>query len=525
MEKSAEELYAGFNEGYEDFPLTFKWKEALEFATEKHKDQSKEGKMAYFAYLKEVMTILVDESEVTDDGILCMAALHKTLETTDCTYEELEEKFDDEACEELKKKQKKEYQKTIDSWGDDQKTAYEDLKNSLDPNNPDGVVSTLAKSESELDMYKTSDDADTAKELIREYAGVKPGADVTQNDMTKSISSIETIQNDKAKAAKEIDSLRQKFNKDLADSDKDEKIKNAIDNFSDSQKHELDSLSPDFKAIVKRDKDNKEYMETNVPDPKNPNEKLKLYKPDKNSPNYDEEMKNWDLALQAKLADSELIPSERPEVNDPTDFEQVKAQKQWDVNKRAKESAKQKLIDDYVKTQKEKGSKAKDDELANDALDLLDDKEFLKDAGEFEDVEDDDEELKNIDGEDETTINKSKEDYDKKKEEYDEIKNDPNKSQEEKDQAKKSLEDAEQKFKDTESKLSNPSKIWHRKKKKNGSGTTKRYYNKAGDSISTREYQEKVERFKSRKESFDDKRPIIFEKRAWVTTPLSKYKK
>lgn len=97
-EKTAEELYAGFNEGYEDFPLTFEWKKALEFAREKHKGQLRDEGTPYFEHLKGVMRILVAESNVTDDTILCIAALHDTLEDTDSTYEELEEKFGDEVA-------------------------------------------------------------------------------------------------------------------------------------------------------------------------------------------------------------------------------------------------------------------------------------------------------------------------------------------------------------------------------------------------------------------------------------------
>lgn len=47
--------------------------------------------------------------------------------------------------------------------------------------------------------------------------------------------------------------------------------------------------------------------------------------------------------------------------------------------------------------------------------------------------------------------------------------------------------------------ISNPAKIWKRKKKKNGKGTTKSYYNKDGESISANEYKEKFEAYKRAK--------------------------
>ena len=92
-EKTDEELYAGFNEGYETFPKTFKWKKALEFAKQKHKGQVRDGGTPYFEHIKEVMNILVKEDNTTDDIILTVAALHDVLENTDCTKEELEDQF------------------------------------------------------------------------------------------------------------------------------------------------------------------------------------------------------------------------------------------------------------------------------------------------------------------------------------------------------------------------------------------------------------------------------------------------
>ena len=51
----------------------------------------------------------------------------------------------------------------------------------------------------------------------------------------------------------------------------------------------------------------------------------------------------------------------------------------------------------------------------------------------------------------------------------------------------------------TKSAKKNPAKIWHRKKKKNGTGSTKNYYNSEGESISAKEYKEKLKAFKSHK--------------------------
>lgn len=92
MEKSAEELYAG-NEGWEDFPQTHTWAKALDFAKEKHEGQTRDEGVPYFEHIKGIMEILVKEANTTEDEVLTVAALHDILEDTDCTYEELREKF------------------------------------------------------------------------------------------------------------------------------------------------------------------------------------------------------------------------------------------------------------------------------------------------------------------------------------------------------------------------------------------------------------------------------------------------
>lgn len=64
--------------------------------------------------------------------------------------------------------------------------------------------------------------------------------------------------------------------------------------------------------------------------------------------------------------------------------------------------------------------------------------------------------------------------------------------------------------------LKNPAQIWHRKKKKNGGGSTKSYYNKKGDSISQKEFQEKMQKYKAKtkNESFQEflRNPFVMER-------------
>ena len=92
MDKTPEELFRG-NEGWEDFPRTYMWKQALEFAKEKHEGQVRDEGTPYYEHIKGTMEILIKEANTREDEVLTVAALHDILEDTDCTYEELEAKF------------------------------------------------------------------------------------------------------------------------------------------------------------------------------------------------------------------------------------------------------------------------------------------------------------------------------------------------------------------------------------------------------------------------------------------------
>ena len=50
---------------------------------------------------------------------------------------------------------------------------------------------------------------------------------------------------------------------------------------------------------------------------------------------------------------------------------------------------------------------------------------------------------------------------------------------------------------DESGKRVNPAKKWHKRKKKNGKGSTKSYYNSKGDSISAKDFREKMENYKA----------------------------
>jgi len=65
---------------------------ALEFASERHKNQlDDQGRPYFFAHIVQVYGILIDVSDDTE--VLCAGLLHDTLEDTDTSYEELSKLF------------------------------------------------------------------------------------------------------------------------------------------------------------------------------------------------------------------------------------------------------------------------------------------------------------------------------------------------------------------------------------------------------------------------------------------------
>ena len=65
---------------------------ALEFASERHKDQvDDQGRPYFFAHIVQVYGILIDVSDDTE--VLCAGLLHDVLEDTDTSYEELRSIF------------------------------------------------------------------------------------------------------------------------------------------------------------------------------------------------------------------------------------------------------------------------------------------------------------------------------------------------------------------------------------------------------------------------------------------------
>ncbi len=69
--------------------------EAIAFAAEKHRYQRRKDADAtpYINHVIAVATVLAEEGNVTDEELLLAAILHDTVEDTDTTFAELEERF------------------------------------------------------------------------------------------------------------------------------------------------------------------------------------------------------------------------------------------------------------------------------------------------------------------------------------------------------------------------------------------------------------------------------------------------
>ncbi|WP_034263328.1 HD domain-containing protein [Actinospica robiniae] len=69
--------------------------EAVEFALLQHGDQKRPAGEPYLEHLLEATSVLVDAVGVTDADILRAAVLHDVVEDTDCTLDQVRERFGD----------------------------------------------------------------------------------------------------------------------------------------------------------------------------------------------------------------------------------------------------------------------------------------------------------------------------------------------------------------------------------------------------------------------------------------------
>lgn len=430
---------------------------------------------------------------------------------------------------------------------------------STDKDENGNPIGELVQAEATKKVHDDSPEAKQAIQITRRYnpSIQNDGTPITKDAMMKASATIEHHKEENNRALKEISNISTNAKKYREEHANDTAYDKAYNELSDEEKQKIDTITAKPADAIKHDGD-REYIEVDgeEDDPDNPGEKRKkrLYKPDKDDPDYDDKIQAWDTAVSAKFATMPV--GEKPVAkHNPPDFEDIKAMREWEANKKAKEAAKQ----DFIEKNKDK---YKD---PADALDVLSDKEWLRDQNTDELADDDD--VENSDGED-VVDKKDQEQIDKEKQREDRIKELEDKKnngeelskeeQEELDKLKQEIEDEDNAKDDTEKR--NPARIWKKRKNKATGKSTKRYYycgknakrKASGESISQKEYQEKLKKYKEAKaaEGKEPKkskekeanaggaepttdnnsitnlqRPIQFKKSPWTMTRLCESKK
>lgn len=447
--------------------------------------------------------------------------------------------------------------------GDDAEEAREEnnkrLKEITSKDENGNPIGELTQAEATKKAHDDSPEAKQAIQITRRYnpSIQNDGTPITKDAMMKASAAVEHHKEENSRALKEISNISAKAKKYREEHANDAAYDKAYDKLSDEEKQKIDTITAKPVDAIKHDGD-REYIEVDgeEDDPDNPGEKRKkrLYKPDKDDPDYDDKLRAWDTAVSAKFATMPV--GEKPVAkHNPPDFEDIKAMREWEANKKAKEAAKQ----DFIEKNKDK---YKD---PADALDALSDKEWLQDQNADELADDDD--VENSDGED-VVDKKDQEQIDKEKQREDRIKELEDKKnngeelskeeQEELDNLKQEIEDEDNAKDDTEKR--NPARIWKKRKNKSTGKSTKRYYycgknakrKASGESISKKEYLEKLKKYKEAKAAegkepktskekeanaggaepttdtnslTNPQRPIQFKKSPWTMTRLCESKK
>ena len=75
--------------------MTIHFLQALDFAAHKHSNQRRKdpAKTPYINHPIAVANILLSEAGITDESVLIAALLHDTVEDTDTTFDEIDQRF------------------------------------------------------------------------------------------------------------------------------------------------------------------------------------------------------------------------------------------------------------------------------------------------------------------------------------------------------------------------------------------------------------------------------------------------
>lgn len=453
---------------------------------------------------------------------------------------EINEKTLDGKLKDIDDKKFTEFRDNVVAQADATINEYENAKTSHNDNKTQ--LEQVKKKLSTAESDKTTHDKNAAEvnKIARQYTGkANDGTPITIKDLRQASTAVENQKEENQKALKEVENMRQRAEKIRGELGNDKRFKAAYDKLSDEDRHKIDTVTAKPVNVIHQDGD-RSYMEVDgeEDDPNNPGKKRKkrLYKPKEDDPDYETKLKMWDTAVSAKYATMKIgTKPELPENPTPEDLIEIK---QWEANKKAKEAAVQSFLDDKSEIKDKLNVKSPED-----ALDYLADKEWLDDPENADKTEfDDDEDANETDVEDKQETKDKKEKEDRIKELQAKIDSgelsdeDKKNTQDEINNLKKQIEDADN-AKDDSAKR-NPSRIWKKKKNKTTGKSTKRYYycgkntkrREAGESISQKEYQEKMKKYKEAKTNTNEslnnqQQPIQFKKSPWTTTRLSETKK
>ena len=230
----------------------------------------------------------------------------------------------------------------------------------------------------------------------------------------------------------------------------------------------------------------------------------------------EEKKKGAEEFLKSKGVDSEIYrkyEAVKGSINDGEkieDNEDLKKAAEEAVKKKKEEidkqiSDKNKEIKNTVKSQEHKKKEEPEKKEENEEVELLNDdgektgeKIIKKSDGSYVKVDKDGKESA-----------ATEDDFKDAKSEYEEGDGDEENSQEDNDADKdldtnyeenddeKNSDEGKKAERDSSGKRVNPAKVWHKRKKKDGKGSTKSYYNSKGDSISAKDFREKMENYKS----------------------------
>jgi hypothetical protein len=330
--------------------------------------------------------------------------------------------------------------------------------------------------------------------------------------------------------------IEDSFNAKIEALKKDAKVK--IDGFKEKAKKFLNSPS-DTKELDKELKDLENQKEKLAKDEKSGNEEIEKqlkHEFEKNNlngltidqienPTGDEEKQQVeDYLKQTGITDKNLFVAYKKYKEAGSDNKE-KAKQELDDALSKEREARIKILDEKISKKKKEIETVKDkkstdntqqepkkgEETNNQQKSNQNEVELLNDDGEKTGekiIKKEDGSYKKVD-KDGVESDATEEDFKDAKSEYEDFDGDEENSQEDNDVDKdldtdyeetddeKNSDEGKKAERDSNGKRINPAKVWHKRKKKNGKGSTKSYYNSKGNSISAKDFRDKMTNYKT----------------------------